>query len=60
MRRFGSCTLSFVFLVVGLIPNLTHPSPAYGQAPPFAPPLAMPEDPLGQRPSSSFPRYLLT
>jgi len=56
-RRFGSCVLSVIFLVVGLIPSLTHPSPAYAQT--FAPPLPMAEDPLGQQPEQQLPEITI-
>lgn len=59
MRRFGSCVLSVVFLAVALIPSLTHPSLAYAQGAPFAPPLPLPEDSLGQQPEQQLPEITI-
>lgn len=52
MRRIGTVALALVFLVVSLIPTLTHPSPAYANT---TVPLPVPEDPLGQQPEQSVP-----
>ncbi len=55
-RRFGKIGLTFaltvVFLAVSLLPKNTPPAYAAGGA---APPLPVPEDPLGQKPEQETP-----
>lgn len=53
MRRLGSLILSVIILAVTLLPNLTHPTPAY--AADVTVPLPTPEDPLGQQPEQKIP-----
>lgn len=54
-RRGFTSVLICVFLIASVTPSLLYPKPAFAQSPPFAPPLAMPEDPLGQQTEEQLP-----
>ncbi|MGH2372768.1 MAG: hypothetical protein ACRDIC_04735, partial [bacterium] len=59
-RRLGKVAFTFVltavFLAVSLLPRLTPPAHAAGGA---APPLPVPEDPLGQQPEHATPEITI-
>lgn len=50
-------TLTLVFLAVSLLPDLSHPRPAYAGG---NPPLPVPEDPVGQQPEQASPESAIS